>query len=156
MFGGGDSRLPERKPPRSDVLTSTPKGYEPVVSVFMALADETTGHGIDESLTPLHWIGIAAAAVTGIVHLYLGVQIGGTFGTAFLVATVGFAAGIAAVVLNYRRTLVYLLGIPFTAGQVVMWYAFNDVPPIPTSHAIDKAAQVVLVVALVVLLSRER
>lgn len=126
-----------------------------MVRVFMALADETADAEAVGSLTALHWIGIAAAAVTGVVHLYLGVQIGGTFGTAFLVATVGFAAGIAAILFDYRRTLVYLLGIPFTAGQVVMWYAFNDVPPIPTSHAIDKAAQVILVVVLAVLLSRE-
>ncbi|WP_418285110.1 DUF7475 family protein [Halorubrum sp. DTA46] len=122
----------------------------------MALADDTTDAGTVESLTALHWVGIAAAAVTGAVHLYLGVQIGGTFGTAFLVATAGFAAGIAAVVLDYRRTVVYLLGIPFTAGQIVMWYAFNDVPPVPPIEIADKAAQIVLVVVLAALFRRER
>ena len=119
----------------------------------MSTANERIDTG---SLTPLHWVGVAAAVVTAGVHLVLGVQIGGTFGTAFLVATVGFAVGAAAVVLDYRRTLVYLLGVPYTAGQIVMWYALNEVPPIPTSHAIDKAAQVVLVVVLVALLLRER
>ncbi|TKX75152.1 hypothetical protein EXE46_04615 [Halorubrum sp. GN11_10-6_MGM] len=112
--------------------------------------------GVDvESLTPLHWIGILAAAVTGIAHVALGVQFGGTWMVLFFLATLGFGAGVAAVVANYRRRLVYALGIPFTAGQIVMWYVLNDVPPIPTSHAIDKVAQVVLIAVLAVLLSRE-
>ena len=108
------------------------------------------------SLTPLHWVAIAAALVTAGVHLVLGVQIGGFFGTMFLIATVGFLAGIAAVLVGWRRRLVYLVGIPYTAGQIVWWYAANDVPPIPTSHLIDKVAQVVFIVALVALYLRER
>lgn len=107
-----------------------------------------------ESFTALHWIGIAAAAVTAVMHLYLGITTGGTFGAAFLVATVGFAGGIAAVLVDYRRQLVYLLGIPYTAGQIVLWYLLNDVPPIPTTHAVDKITQVVLIVVLVVLVRR--
>lgn len=107
-----------------------------------------------DSLTPLHWLAIAAALVTAVVHLVLGISAGGTFGVLFLVATVGFLAGIAAVLVGWRRRLVYALGIPFTAGQIVLWYLLNDVPPIPTSHAVDKAAQVVLIVALVALYRR--
>lgn len=117
----------------------------------MALVDN-----IDvDALTPVHWIGIAAAVVTGGYHLVTGVQIGGVFGVSFLFASAGFALGIAAIVVDYRPRLVYLLGIPFTAGQIVLWYLLNDVPPIPTGHAIDKSAQVVLIVILVVLLRRE-
>jgi len=117
----------------------------------MALTDD-----IDlDALTPLHWVGIAAAAVTGGYHLVSAVQIGGGFGAAFVVATAGFALGIAAVLVGYRRRAVYLLGIPFTAGQIVLWYLLNDVPPIPPTHALDKTAQVVLIAVLVVLLRRE-
>ena len=108
-----------------------------------------------ESLTPLHWLAIAAALVTATVHLVLGVSAGGTFGVLFLIATVGFLAGVGAVLVGWRRRLIYLLGIPYTAGQIVLWYLLNDVPPIPTSHAIDKIAQVVLIAALVVLYRRE-
>lgn len=108
-----------------------------------------------DSLTPLHWLAIAAALVTAGVHLALGITIGGFFGTLFFVATVGFLAGIAAVLVGWRRRLVYLLGIAYTGGQIVLWYLLNDVPPVPTSHAVDKIAQLVLITALVVLYRRE-
>lgn len=110
-----------------------------------------------ESLGVLHWIGIAAALVTAAVHLVLGVRIGGGFGISFLIATVGFLAGIAAILVGYRRRLIYLLGIPFTAGQIVLWLALNQpIPPISTNEIIDKVAQVVLVAVLAVLYARER
>ena len=116
----------------------------------------TRSHVVDTaSLTPLHWIGILAAVVTGVVHLVLGVRAGGTFLALFLFAAVGFGGGVAAILVGYRRRLTYALGIPFTAGQIVLWYVLNDVPPVPTSHAVDKVAQVVLIVALAVLLVRE-
>ncbi|WP_049906839.1 DUF7475 family protein [Halorubrum tebenquichense] len=112
--------------------------------------------GVDGgSLTPLHWVGIVAAAVTATAHVVLGVRAGGTYLVLFLFAALGFGAGVAAVVFDYRRRLAYALGIPFTAGQIVLWYVLNDVPPIPTSHAVDKVAQVVLIAVLAVLLSRE-
>lgn len=107
-----------------------------------------------ESLTPLHWVGIAAALVTAAVHLVLGLAIGGGFGVVFLLATVGFLAGIVAVLVGWRRRLIYLLGIPFTAGQIALWFLLNEVPPIEPSHAVDKVAQIVLVVVLVVLYRR--
>jgi len=122
----------------------------------MTLADDGVDADDDASVTLLHWIGIVAATVTAGVHLYLGLQIGGGFGAAFLVATAGFLGGVGAVLFDYRRQLVYLLGIPFTAGQIVMWYAFNDVPPVPPIEAVDKLAQVVLIAVLVVLLWRDR
>ncbi len=107
-----------------------------------------------ESLTPLHWVGIAAAAISAGVHLYLSVPTGGTFGAAFVVASAGFIGGIAAILANYRRRLVYLLGIPFTGGQIVMWYVFNEVPPISPIEGIDKVSQAVLILVLAFLFQR--
>lgn len=120
----------------------------------MAAAESRLGTG---SLTTLHWVGIVAAVTTAAVHLVLGVQdLFGGFGTLFLISTVGFLAGIAAVVVGYRRRLVYLLGLPFTAGQIVLWFALNQpIPPISTVELVDKLAQMVLVVVLVVLLMSE-
>jgi len=112
-----------------------------------------------EELTPLHWIGVAMAAVSAAVHLYLAVVIPGTLGISFAGATVGFLAGIGAVLVGFRRRLVYLLGVPFTAGQVVLWYVLNDQPGLTALGAIDvvdKVAQVVLIAVLVVLSVRER
>jgi hypothetical protein len=108
-----------------------------------------------DSLTPVHWLGIALAVVTGVLHLVLGVSFGlGGFGISFVVAGLGFFGGCAAVLVDYRRRLVYLLGIPFTLGQVVAWYVVNA-PDFSPLGLFDKVVQVALVVVLVVLLRRE-
>lgn len=116
-----------------------------------------TSNGALYSPSPVAWVGVAAALVTAGVHLVLGVQdLTGAFGISFLVATAGFLAGIVAVLIDYRRRLVYLLGIPFVGGQVVLWFALNQpIPPVTTVELIDKAAQLVLIAVLVVLLRRE-
>lgn len=108
-----------------------------------------------DSLTPLHWIGVALAAVTGAIHLLLGVSYlseSVAYGVAFLVAALGFAAGVAAVLVDYRRRATYALGIAFTLGQIVVWFAVND--EFTTVAVVDKLAQAALVVVLVVLLVR--
>lgn len=108
-----------------------------------------------ESLSPLHLAGIALAGVSGLLHLYLGVNfITSPLGWSFLFAGVGFLAGSAAVVANYRRPLVYLLGVPFTLGQVAAWYVVNA-PEFSALGFIDKGAQLGLVALLVVLYRRE-
>ena len=114
----------------------------------------STATGVEpetEALTPLHWAGVVLAAITGVLHLWLGVSfIDSPLGIAFLFAGVGFLAGIAAVVSDYRRRLVYLLGIPFTAGQIPIWFALNW-PDFGTIGILDKVVQVALVAVLVVL-----
>ena len=72
----------------------------------------------------------------------------------YFYAGVGFLAGSAAVVADYRRPLVYLLGIPFTLGQVVAWYVVNA-PNFSALGFVDKAAQLGLVALLVILYRRE-
>ncbi|AUV83623.1 hypothetical protein C2R22_19875 [Salinigranum rubrum] len=111
-----------------------------------------------DSMTTLHWIGVALAAVSGIVHLVLGVRfLPGAFGISFLVATVGFAAGIAAILLNYRRRLFYAVGIPFTAGQVVIfaWTVVQGINELGAIAIVDKVAQIGFIVVLVLLLQRD-
>jgi hypothetical protein len=107
-----------------------------------------------DSLTPLHWIGVVLALVTGVIHLVLGVAfVTEPLGWAFLVAGVGYLGGVAAVLVDYRRRLMYLLGIPFTAGQIVAWYVVNapDFSPLGVG---DKLVQVALIGALAVLYVR--
>lgn len=104
-----------------------------------------------ESLTTIHWAGIVLAVVTGVLHLVLGVSfISEPMGWAFLFAGVGFLGGIAALLVDYRRRLLYLLGIPFTAGQIVAWYVVNA-PDFSVLGYVDKVAQVLLIAVLVVL-----
>ncbi|GAA0520689.1 hypothetical protein SAMN04488066_12113 [Halorubrum aquaticum] len=129
------------------------------------------GAGRTDSLASTHWVGVAAAAVSALVHLVLGVGFLGDFletgltvslamGVAFLVASAGFLLGVWFVVTDRFRPTVYLLGIPFTAGQIVFWYALNSpglpAPPgISPISAADKLAQVVLIAVLVVLYRQE-
>ncbi len=111
------------------------------------------------SLSPLHWLGIALALVTAIVHLVLGLGfLPHWMGGAFLVATLGFLAGIVLIIVGYRRRLVSLLGIPFTGGQIVLWYVVNQpagLGDISVAGAIDKIAQLLLIVVLLVLIRRD-
>ena len=113
-----------------------------------------------ETLTPLHWAGIALALVTAGVHLVLGVGfLPHWMGAAFLAATAGFLAGVWLVVTDRRRRLVYLLGIPFTVAQIVLWYALNrpeGLDALGAAEVVDKVAQVALIVVLVLLYARER
>lgn len=101
----------------------------------------------DRSLTPLYWLGIGLAAVTGAIHLWLGVVDGHA---PLVVAGVGFAVGIAAVALDYRRDEFVSLGLPFTAGQIVL-YTIGHYPEFATVELVDKAAQLALVAVLAML-----
>lgn len=108
-----------------------------------------------DSMTTVHWVGVALAVLTGVIHLALGASFGlSGFGVSFVVAGVGFLAGAAAVLVDYRRRLFYVLGIPFTLGQVVAWYVVNAPDFSPLGIA-DKVVQVALVVVLVLLYRRE-
>ncbi|MFP8954139.1 hypothetical protein ACLI4Z_14395 [Natrialbaceae archaeon A-arb3/5] len=110
-------------------------------------------------ITWVRWWGIGLAAVTAVVHLVLGVDfLPHWMGIAFLSATAGFVFGIVLVVLAYRRRLVYLAGIPFTGGQLVLWYALNQpsaLVDLTWIEVVDKVAQALLIVTLLVLLHRE-
>ncbi|SFR32996.1 hypothetical protein [Halogeometricum limi] len=115
--------------------------------------------GLDlSSLTTLHRVGIALAALSGVVHLVLGIaSLPSAFGLSFLVAAAGFAVGIVLVAWNVRRRLVYQVGIPFVLGQIaifgVLWV--QGATDLSAVAAVDKLAQLVLVGVLVTLLRRE-
>jgi hypothetical protein len=112
------------------------------------------------SLALLRWTGVIAALASAGVHFLLGVRMfPDGLGISFLVAGLGFLAGIALVLADVRRRAVYALGIPFTLGQIVLWYLFNftgDGKSFPgdigTLGAIDKIAQVILIIVVAVLL----
>lgn len=112
-----------------------------------------------DSLTPLHWLGIAMALVSALVHLVLGVDFFPHYmGVLFLLATGGFVGAVVLVLLDYRRTVVYLAGIPFTLSQIVGWYVVNQpdgLSALGAADIVDKVAQVVLIAVLVVLYRRE-
>ena len=121
----------------------------------MATQTSRSGALRTESLTGLHWAGIVLAAITGVLHLGLGASfvsgsLGSPLGWSFIVAGVGFLVAIVAILLDYRRRLLYLLGIPFTAGQIVLWAVLNA-PDFSPPGIADKVVQALLVVVLIVL-----
>ena len=97
-----------------------------------------------------HWLATALAAVTGAIHVLLYVNEGFP---GFMVAAVVFFGAIIALLLNVYRRMLYLLGIPFTAGQIVLWVAQGM--PNMSIALIDKPVQVVLIVLLGYLLANE-
>lgn len=108
-----------------------------------------------ESLTSLHWLAVVLAFITGAVHLYLAASfIPEPMGIAFLVAALGFFGAVVAFLIDFRRKLLYLLGIPFTAGQILAWYVVNA-PEFSMTGIGDKVVQVLLIVVIAVLYRRE-
>ena len=95
------------------------------------------------------------AAITGFIHFYLAPQIGlNTLGISFAFAGLGFTVLIISIIYNYRLKLAYLLAIPFTVGQILIWYYMNR-PSLeflirgePVLDALDKLAQMLLIFLL--------
>ena len=109
-------------------------------------------------LSCLHYFGILLATVSAAIHFQLGYIIGLTpLGVSFIFAGTGFLAGSAAVIYDYRPETVYLLGIPFTAGQIVLWWVLNSITFSGlvagglSVELIDKISQVLLIFVLAVL-----
>ncbi len=111
-----------------------------------------------ESLTSLHWVAIGLAAITGAIHLGMGIMFfPGAQPISFILAGLGFFGAIVLFLINYRRRQLYLVGIPFTALQIVLYLWINQRadPAISPLEGIDKIAQILLIVVLYVLYRRE-
>ncbi|MFB6101617.1 MAG: hypothetical protein ABEJ73_03535 [Haloplanus sp.] len=108
------------------------------------------------SLTRLHWFGIVLAVVTGIVHLYFGVLALDTLqGVSFVLAGVAFFVAVLLLLLDFRRRLLYLVGVPFIGLQVVLYFVLNWPDVLNPGGIGDKVVQVTLIAILVVLYRRE-
>lgn len=100
------------------------------------------------SLRPIQWVAVALAAITGTVHLGLGLLfITDPLGASFVLAGAGFFGAIGLFLVGYRRRLLYLVGVPYTATQIVLWYLLNRPTPgaVTPVEAVDKLAQVALI-----------
>ncbi|WP_411965302.1 hypothetical protein [Haloferax sp. YSMS24] len=114
-------------------------------------------------LTRLHYLGIVLAAITGLVHFVLGAAAlsanpADPLALSFIGAAAGFAGGIVAVLRGSEqaRRWAILLGIPFTAGQIVLYVVLNWPDIFGVAGIVDKIVQIGLVAVLVVLYRRER
>ena len=119
----------------------------------------TTG-GRSEEFSPLQWVAVALAVVTGLVHLTLGVgALPDPLGFASVLAAGAFGVGILLYVRDFHRKLVLALGVPFVATQIVLWYALNQpssLADVSLLAALDKPVQVILIVVMVLLYGKER
>ncbi len=112
-----------------------------------------------ESLTPLHWLGVAMALISAAVHIVLGAGfLPHWMGVLFVLAGGGYIGGVVLLAIDYRRRLLYLVGLPYTLVQIIGWYVVNQpaaVGDLTAAGAIDKVAQLVLIVVLVFVYRRE-
>ena len=98
------------------------------------------------ALTRLQWLAVVLIVVTGVLHVYAGV-VEGRIPVAL--AGVGYAGALVLFFLDYRRRLLYLLGIPYTAVQFPLWIVAKS--EYGMVDYVDKAVQVVLILVLVYL-----
>src|SRR6056297_801625 len=95
------------------------------------------------SLTQLQWIAVGLVAITGVLHVFAGV-VEGRIPVAL--AGVGYAGALVLFFLDYRRRLLYLLGIPYTAVQFPLWIVAKS--EYGMVDYVDKAVQAVLILVL--------
>lgn len=109
-----------------------------------------------DTLGTEHWAAIVLAAITGVVHLVLGVRgFPSAFGISFVLAGLGFFGAILLFLLNVRRRLLYLIGIPFTGIQFVLYFVLNWPDVVAPAGIGDKVVQLLLIVLLIRLYRRE-
>ena len=105
-----------------------------------------------ESLTSIHWFALLLVLLTGAIHVYAGVVEGripvSLAGVGFLVAAVLF-------LVDFRRSLLYPMGILYTAVQFPLWYVVKA-GEFTTLGYVDKVIQAVLVIVLAYLLWQDR
>jgi hypothetical protein len=98
------------------------------------------------SLTQLQWLAVALVVVTGVLHVYAGV-VEGRIPVAL--AGAGYGGALVLFVLDYRRRLLYLVGIPYTAVQIPIWLVVKS--EYGVIDYVDKTVQVVLILLLLYL-----
>jgi hypothetical protein len=86
---------------------------------------------------------VALVVVTGILHIYAGILEGRI---PVALAGVGYAGALVLFFLNYRRRLLYAIGIPYTAIQIPLWILAKS--EYGTVDYVDKAVQVALILVL--------
>ncbi len=97
-----------------------------------------------DSLSTTHWLAILLVLVTGVIHIYSGIVEGRIPVT---LAGVGFLAAVVVFLFDYRRSLLYLVGVLYTAVQLPLWYVAKA-GEFTTLGYIDKTVQVALILLL--------
>ncbi|WP_158057826.1 DUF7475 family protein [Halorussus halophilus] len=110
----------------------------------------------DESLTSLDYVGALLAAITGLIHLYEGVEDWGEgfIGVLFVLAGLGFFGAIVLLFLGAPKRPLYLAGIVFTGIQFVAYFVLRWPDIYEFIGLFDKVVQLALVLVLAALYLR--
>ncbi len=105
-----------------------------------------------ESLSSLQWVALILVVLTGIIHVFAGIVEGRV---PVLLAGIGYGGSLALFALDYRRQLLYLVGIPYTFVQLPLWYVAKAGEYTPIGY-FDKTVQVLLILSLASLYWRKK
>lgn len=95
------------------------------------------------SLASVQWLAVSLVVVTGVLHVYAGF-VEGRIPVA--IAGFGYAGALVLFFVGYRRRLLYLIGVPYTAVQIPIWLVAKS--EYGVVDYVDKATQVVLILVL--------
>ena len=115
---------------------------------------ETQSRTVDEPTAPLSTLErgiVVLVGITAVTHIYPGIVDGAP---PLILAGLGFLGGAALYVYGVRRRALAIAAIPYTAVQIPLWIVIKAGNYTLVGY-VDKAVQVVLVVALLVLVVRE-
>lgn len=99
------------------------------------------------SVTRLQWLAIVLVFATGLIHIVAGIFEGRI---PVSLAGIGFFGAIAVFLFGYRRPLLYIVGVVYTAIQLPLWYVVKA-GEYSTLGYVDKTVQVGLVLLLLYL-----
>lgn len=105
-----------------------------------------------ETVSDLGWVVVGLVFLTGAFHIYAGL-VEGQIPVAL--AGIGFLGAIVLYLMDYRRRLLYAVGILYTAVQFPLWYVAK-VGAFTTVGYVDKAVQIAIITLLAYLLWRSR
>ena len=115
---------------------------------------ETQSQPVDRrtaSLSTLERGIVVLVGVTAVTHIYPGIVEGAP---PLVLAGLGFFGGAALYIRGVRRDALALVAIPYTAVQIPLWVVIKAGNYTLVGY-VDKAVQVVLVLALLVIVVRQ-
>lgn len=104
-----------------------------------------------DTLNLTHMFTIVLAAITGLIHLYIGLGFGGQ---KLILAGIGFLAGSGLFVAGVKRRWLYGLAIPYTILQMFLWIKMGQ--PFIRFGLVDKFVQILFILVCGYLLVTDR
>ena len=119
----------------------------PTNSLHVTASQSRSVDGREASLSTLEKGIVVLVGITALTHIYPGVVEGAP---PLVLAGVGFLGGAALYVRGVRRHALAIAAIPYTAVQIPLWVVIKAGNYTLVGY-VDKAVQVVLVLALIAL-----